>query len=102
MGSNKLTRAEQVGSKLFGACVVLWGAVWLYMAFVFNGTPEEEMWAPVAGFFMGLIFGGFASVVPGIYAGVALTEATAKPLRLKIILALSVLWFGSSCLVYIV
>ena len=101
MDSNELTGTEKLGTRLFLGCLVLWGLVWVYMTFLFEGTAEEEMWAPIAGFFMGLVFGGFLAIVPAIYAGSALKQAKTGSARLKLILVLSVIWFGSVCLMYI-
>ena len=71
------------------------------MVLLFKGTAEEEMWAPVAGFFMGLVYGGSLSLVPAIYAGLVLRQSETNLPRLKIILAISVIWFGSVCLMYL-
>lgn len=101
MDSNELARTEKLGTRLLLGCLAVWVLVWIYMTFLFEGTAEEEMWAPVAGFFMGLVFGGFLSIVSAIYAGSALKQAKTESPRLKLILVLSVIWFGSVCLMYI-
>jgi len=101
LDSNELTGAEKLATRLFLGCLVLWGLFWAYMIFLFEGTAEEEMWAPIAGYFMGLVYGGFLSIVPAIYAGSALMQAKAGSSRLKFILIFSVIWFGSVCLLYI-
>ena len=47
--------------------ILLGVIIWVYHAFLFDGTPEEKAWAPVAGMFMGLIIGGVFFVLSLIY-----------------------------------
>jgi len=71
------------------------------MIFLNGGTPEEKMWAPVAGFFMGLVFAGCLSIVPLIYSIIQINKTDNKSMKLKTIIAISTIWITSICLMYI-
>ncbi len=97
-----LARSEKIGIRLLLGCILLWGVIWFYMAFLYEGTAEEEMWAPVAGFFMGLVLGGGLSIVPAIYAGSVLKQVESGSTKLKVVLVMSVIWFSAVCLIYLI
>ena len=41
--------------------------IYAYFAYFYSGIPEEEAWAPVAGIFIALIFGGITFICSFIY-----------------------------------
>lgn len=55
-------RKQKIAFAFVGLSILLGISIWAYHAYLFDGTPEEESWAPVAGIFMGLIVGGICLV----------------------------------------
>lgn len=72
------------------------------MTFMYSGDPESEMWAPIAGFFMGLVYGGWFAIVPAVYSFLALKNENKKSSKLILIQNLSIVWFFSICLLYFI
>ncbi|WP_181406601.1 hypothetical protein [Alteromonas mediterranea] len=102
MDMKNLTQQKSIATRLFIISLIIWAGCWAYMAFLFNGDAESNMWAPVAGFFEGFVYGGFFAILPAIYSFFALKGDNKRSLRLAVIFNLSALWIISVFLLYVV
>ena len=100
MESNELSQMEKFSTYLFYGCLAFGAFIWVKNGFLYSGTPEEEMWAPIAGFFMGYIYAGAIAFLPALAAGIEILDANEKRPRAKLILTLSTLWLVSVILMY--
>ncbi len=96
MESTGIRKAEKRSLVLFIACVLVFFVVWVHTAYQRYDDPESELWAPIAGFFKGLIFGGVAAVVPAMFSAYVLLKMNPKSNVINIVLGVSGVWF---CLV---
>ena len=61
---NKSTNTKKKVAIAFVCFSILIGfAIWFYVGYLLGGTPEERMWAPIAGFFMGVVIGGILFIL---------------------------------------
>lgn len=102
MELRSVSGGEKAAVFLLLASVALAVGVWVQMAFFFFGSAEEEAWAPIAGFFKGLVFGGFSAVIPAVVAGATLASAETKQPWAKLVLVVSLLWIGLVLWLYLV
>ena len=58
-----INRKQKFAVALVITSILIGVLIWAYSAYIFQGSPEEEAWAPLAGFFKGLIIGGFCFVL---------------------------------------
>jgi hypothetical protein len=92
MESTRVRKAEKQSLVLFIVCLVVFCVVWLHTSYQPYDDPESRMWAPIAGFFKGLIFGGLAAIVPSIFSACVLLKTNPRSKVLNIILGVSGAW----------
>ena len=84
---------EKVANILLTLCFAVWGVTWLYsIAFV--------DWGLIAGFFMGLVFGGNLAFIPLVFACYSLVRSKPKSSNLVYVLVISAIWVIAVRLLY--
>jgi len=100
MDAKNLSQMERFATYLFLGCVAFAGFIWVKNGFLYSGTPEEEKWAPIAGFFMGYVYAAGFVWLPALAAGIEILDTKEKRPRAKLVLILSLLWLVSVVLMY--
>lgn len=84
---------EKTAKALLILCLGVWVITWLYSIVFLD-------WGLIAGFFMGLIYGGNLAFIPLVYAGYCLTLTKTKSSNLIYVFSISAIWVIAVGLLY--
>ena len=83
----RTNRKETIGTVLLVACFTVWALMWFY-----HSIFESENWGLIAGFFKGLVYGGYIALIPFSFAAYSLLQSAQKSFKLVVVLIVSGLW----------
>ena len=84
---------EKIAKILLALCFGVWGVTWLYsIAFV--------DWGIIAGFFMGMVYGGNLAIVPFVIASYVFVKSKLQNSDIISVLFISGIWFFFVRLLY--
>ncbi len=81
------SRKETIGTVLLIACFTVWALMWFY-----HSIFESENWGLIAGFFKGLVYGGYIALIPFSFAAYGLLQSAQRSFKLVVVFIVSGLW----------